>query len=52
MVNLDRDNGSCNTLDDLFNRICVPNRIWDVNLVFFDMIARINGSKKLVTHIM
>ena len=26
MDNLDRYNGSCNTLDDPFDRICVPNK--------------------------
>ena len=52
MVNLDRYNRSCNTLDDLFNRICVRNKIEDLNLNVFNMIARINGSKTLVIRIM
>ena len=32
MVNLDKFNGRCNTLDDLSSRICVPNKTEDVNL--------------------
>ena len=45
MVNLDRYNGSCNTLDDTSNRICVPNETEYVNLSFFNIIARTNESK-------
>ena len=51
MVNLDRCNRSCNTLDDLSNRICVTNNIEDVNLSVFHMIRRINESKTLTKQI-
>ena len=47
MVKLDSCNGSCNTLDDLPNRICVPNKIENVTLSVFTMIIRINESKTL-----
>ena len=40
-------NGSCNTVGDLFGRICVPNKIEDVNLDVFNMIEEINESKIL-----
>ena len=52
VVNLDRCNESCNTLNDSSNKICVPNKTEDVNLSFFNMIARINKSKTLAKHIM
>ena len=29
-VNLDRCMGSCNSLNDLSNKVCVPNRIEDL----------------------
>ena len=32
MVNLDRCDGSCNTLDDPLIRTCVPNKTENVNL--------------------
>ena len=53
MVNLDRCSGSCNTLDDLSNRISDPNKIKDVleNLSVFDMSTRIKESKALTNHI-
>ena len=42
MVNLDRCDESCITLDDLSSRVCVPNKTEDVNLNAFNMITRIN----------
>ena len=45
MVNLDRCNGICNSLDDPSGRICVSNKTEDVNLSLFNMLIRINESK-------
>ena len=39
---LGRCNGSCNTLNDLSNKVCVPNKTEDLNLNLFNMITRIN----------
>ena len=44
-VKLDRCVKSCNTLNDLSNKVCVPNKTQDVNLSVFNMITRINESK-------
>ena len=51
MVNLDRCNGSCNTLNDLSSKICVPGNTEDVNLNVFNIVTRINESKSLIKHI-
>ena len=37
--------GSCNTLNDLSNKICPLNKTDDLNLSMFNMIAGINESK-------
>ena len=37
-VKLDRCVASCNTLSDLSNKACVPNKIEDLNLNIFNMI--------------
>ena len=50
-VNLDRCFGSCNTLCDLSNRICVTNKTEDLNLSVFNMVAGINESETLTKHI-
>ena len=41
---LDKCVGSCN---DLFNKVCVPNKTGDLNLNVFNMITGINESKML-----
>ena len=43
--------GSCNTLNDLSNKVCVPNKAEDLNLSVFDMITGINESKMLTNYI-
>ena len=50
-VKLDRCVGSCNTLNDLSNKIRVPNKIDDLNLSMIDMIKGINESKTLTKYI-
>ena len=50
-VNLGRCMGSCNTLNDLFNEVCVPNKTGNLNLSVFNMTAQINESKTLNEHI-
>ena len=42
---------SCNILNDLSNKACVPNKTLDLNLIVFNMITGINESKKLTKHI-
>ena len=39
LVKLDRCTGSCNTINDLPNKVCVPNKTEDLNLSVFNMIT-------------
>ena len=41
-VKLDRCTGSCNTLNDLSNTVCVSNKTEDLNLGVFNIITGIN----------
>ena len=50
-VKLDRCVGSCNTLNDLSNKVCVPNETEKLNLSVFNMITGMNESKRLTRHI-
>ena len=50
-VKLDRCVGSCNTLNDLSNKVCVPNKTEDLNVSVFHTIAGINESRTLTKHI-
>ena len=50
-VKLDRCVGSCNTLNDLSNKVCVPNKTEDLNLNAFNIIEGVNESKTFTKHI-
>ena len=50
-VKLDRCVGSCNTLNSLSNKVCIPNKAGGVNLSVFCMITGINESKALTKHV-
>ena len=50
-VKLDRFVGSCNTFNDLSNKVCAPNKAKDFNLSKFTMISGINELKALTKHI-
>ena len=50
-VKLDRCFWSCNTLNDLSNKICIPNKSEDLNLSVFDIITGIDESKTLTKDI-
>ena len=45
IVNLDRCNGICNTLNNISSRTCVQNKGKGNNFSVFNMIARSNESK-------
>ena len=48
---LDKCVGSCKTLNDLSNKVCVPNKTENLNLNVFNMITGTNESKILTKHI-
>ena len=50
-VRLARYVGICNTLNDLSNKVCVPNKTEDLNLSVINMITGKNESKTLTKHI-
>ena len=50
-IKLDGCVGSYNTLNDLFDKVCVPNRKENLNLNVFNMITGINETKAFTKHI-
>ena len=44
-VKLDKSLGSCNTLNNLSNKVCVPNKTEDLNLSMFNTITGIKEAK-------
>ena len=51
MVNLYKCIRNFNTLDVLSSRVCVPNKIEDVNLTVLNMMTRIIEWKMLIKHV-
>ena len=47
-IRLRRCIGSCNTLNDLSNELCAPNKTEDLILSLFNMITWINESKAYI----
>ena len=50
-VKLDKYVGSCNTLNDLSNKVCVTNKTKDLNLNLLNMVTGKNELKTLTKHI-
>ena len=50
-INLDKCVRTCNTLNDLSNKVCVPNKTEHLNIHVFNMITGINESKTLTKHV-
>ena len=50
-IKVDKCVGSCNALNDLSNKVCVPSKTEDLNLSKFNMITRINELKTLTKDI-
>ena len=51
-VKLGRCVRNCNTLNNLSNEVCVPNKAEALNLSVLNMITGINESKTLTKHIL
>ena len=49
-VKLNKCVGICNSMNDLSNEVCIPNKTEDLNLSMFNMNTRINESKTLANH--
>ena len=42
--------GGCNTINDPMAKLCVPDIVKDMNIKFFNMLSRINETRKIVWH--
>ena len=50
MISLDKYNRSCNAVDDLSTKICVPSKAKDIKCKVFNMITRIYEVEKMVNN--
>ena len=41
---------SCNTIDDPYSRICIPNKVKNMNVKVFNSTSQVNETRFLVQH--
>ena len=34
--------GSCNTIDEPYSRVCIPNKVKNLNMKVLDLMSRVN----------
>ena len=51
MISLDKCSGSCNSVNNLSIKICVPNKTEDIDVKVFHMITNSNEAKTMAKHI-
>ena len=51
MISLDKGSGSCNSVDDLSTKTCIPRKTKDINVKVFNMIKNKNEAKTMIKHI-
>ena len=49
-VKVNKCSGSCNTINDPMAKLCVPDIVKDMNIKVFNMLSRINETRKIVWH--
>ena len=49
-VKVNKSGGDCNTINDPVAKLCVPDVVKDLNVKVFNMMARINETRKVVWH--
>ena len=49
-IKVNKCGGDCNTINDLMTKLCVPDIVKDMNIKVFNMLSRINQTRKIVWH--
>ena len=49
-VKVNKCSGSCNTINDPMAKLCVPDIVKDMNIKVYNMLSRINETRKIVWH--
>ena len=49
-IKVNKCSGDCNNINDPMAKLCVPNIVRDINIKIFDLLERINETKKIVWH--
>ena len=49
-VSVNRCRGSCNTVDNPYARVCVPNKVKNINVKVFNLMSGVNETRFLVQY--
>ena len=49
-VSFDKSGGSCNTIYDPYTRVCVPNKVKNMNVKVFNLMSGVDETKFSVQH--
>ena len=49
-IKVNKCSGDCNTINDPMAKLCVPDIVKDINIKVFNMLSRINDTRKIVWH--
>ena len=49
-IKINRWKGSCNTINDLYAKICVPDEIKNTNIKVFNLVSRTNETRHIKWH--
>ena len=49
-IKVNKCSGGCNNINDPMAKLCVPNIVKDMNIKVFNLLARINETRKIVWH--
>ena len=49
-VSLNKCGGYCSNIDDPYARVCVPNKVKDMNAKVFNLMSGVNETRFLVQH--
>ena len=49
-IKVNKCSGGCNNVNDPMAKLCVPNIVKDMNIKVFNLLARINETRKIVWH--
>ena len=49
-IKVNKCSGDCNNINYTMTKLCVPNIVKDMNIKVFNLLARINETRKIVWH--
>ena len=49
-INVNKCSGSCNNINDLYPKLCVPDVVKNINVKVFNLMSWTNQTKRIVCH--